>query len=137
MPSNKKNTEVVKKTDKEIVPVKESVGVIEQRVTNVEKVTDTLQNLVMQGLQSFGDYIAKKDEADKRQVELEDRQHRRGVWLLVFLVSIVFILLFTSLMLKQDELFKYIVQSSIAVGAGTGIAALLKPRKAKGTPSGD
>jgi amino acid permease len=137
MPSGKKNTDTPKKTDSEMVPVRESVGVIEQRVTNVEKVTDTLQSLIMQGLESFGDYIEKRDQADKRQVEMEDRQHRRGVWLLVFLVSIIFILLFTSLMLKQNELFKYIVQSSIAVGAGTGIAVLLKPRKAKGTPRGD
>jgi len=137
MPIRKTNKQVTRKSENEIVHAEQAVEVIEKRVTNVETLTNTLQNLVMKGLESFGDYITKRDEADKRQGEYEDKQHRRGVWLIVYLVAVVFVLAFTALLMKEENTFKEIIQGAIAIGAGTGIASLLPPRRNHGKKDDD
>jgi tetrahydromethanopterin S-methyltransferase subunit B len=104
---------------------------IERRISNLEKIADTVKEITEPAIASLSAYLDKKSNLQRRQQELDDKQHKRSVWILSFIVAVVFICM-TALLLNQFELVKFFIQSSLAVAAGTGIAALLKGRSKGG-----
>jgi len=68
-------------------------------------------------------------ELDKEKNKFRDSQHKRATKLIVILISVLFILSFVALILKEYELVKWILSLSFAVGAGAGITSLIKKRK--------
>jgi len=112
----------------EITHVKVEVAEFSQRIRNVEKFVDLLKDVSDGAYQLGKEFISNKAETEKRQQEFDDKQHRRGIWILVFLVAIIFCFCMTALLLQENELVKFVLQSSLAVAAGTGIASILKSR---------
>lgn len=112
----------------EITHVKVEVAEFDQRIRNVEKFVDMVKNISDNAYQLGRDFLNSRTETDKRQQEYEDKQHRRGIWTLVFLVAVIFIFSMTALWQKEIDIVKFVLQSSLAVAAGTGITAIWKNR---------
>jgi len=70
-----------------------------------------------------------KDAQHQREVDLQDKLHKRSVVVLFGVVSLVFVLLIYAMVLKEFDLVKIILGSSLAVAGGAGIANLFKGKK--------
>ena len=126
-----KNTKALQKqtvglTSLRNLPMKVEVEQIDKRVTNVEKVVDTIQDISTSAFELLAKYFEKKELSEQRQLEIEDRQHKRAVYLISLSIAIIFILCMTSIFLNQVALVQYFINSGLAIAAGTGLSSLLK-----------
>ena len=118
--------------DGDLVTAVQEVGRFEKRISNLEKVADTIKEIAEPAIKSFSDYFDKKAENQRRQQEFDDKQHKRSVLIISFAVGVVFILCMAALLKDQFDLVKFFIQSGLAVAAGTGISAILKGRSKGG-----
>lgn len=108
---------------------KSNIEQLDVRMRNIEKVAQTIENVTENGFASANEYLKNKAEQEKLDLELEDRQHKRSIWILGCVVVALFALLMTAMLLKQFELVKIILGSALAVGSGAGITSLFKRKK--------
>lgn len=102
---------------------------LDVRMRNIEKIAQTIENVTEKGFASANEYLKKKAEQEKLDLELEDRQHKRSIWILGCVILALFTLLMAAMLLKQFELVKIILGSALAVGSGAGITSLFKRKK--------
>ncbi|MDE3058492.1 MAG: hypothetical protein KGJ59_11105 [Bacteroidota bacterium] len=105
---------------------KVEVGQLDKRVTNVEKVTQTVSDLLATTINSVNEYFKKKNELEREQLEFEHIQHKRVVYLLSLAMTVVFILTLVAMLESQTELVKLFITSSLAVAAGSGLVSFLR-----------
>ena len=136
MPNGTRKKPAVNKTEGAAslsnLPVRVEVEQIDKRVTNVEKITETVGALLSAAITSANDYLKKKNEIEERQLELEHIQHKRGVYLLAFAIGVLFVLIMTAMLLAHAELVSSLVTSSLALAAGAGLMSFIKPSRKAG-----
>lgn len=99
------------------------------RMKHIEQIAKTVEMVAQNGFSVAEKYIDNKAAQDKLDIELEDKQHKRMIWVLAGVLGIVFILIMTAMLLKQFDLVKIILGSTLAVGGGAGIASLFKKKE--------
>jgi hypothetical protein len=125
--NNKSNdTKPEEAASQSVVPVNVEVQQFDLRMRNVEKVVEMVKDISEKASRLLTKHLEGKTECEKRQQEIDHIQHKRDVYLLVFAVSVIFILCMTALLQKEVELVKFFITSSLAIAAGTGIASLLR-----------
>ncbi len=102
---------------------------LDVRMRNIEQIAQTIESIADNGFASANQYFKNKAEQEKLDLELEDKQHKRSIIILACLISAVFVLLMTAMLLKQFDLVKIILGSTLAAGGGAGIASLFKREK--------
>lgn len=108
------------------LPVKVEVEQIDKRLTNLEKVISTVKDISDAAFGVLDEYLKKKTESEQRQLEIENIQHKRAVYLLAFAIIVLFILCITALLQNQIDLVKFFINSGLAIAAGTGLSSLMK-----------
>jgi len=106
------------------------------RVTSLEKIADTIKDIAEPAIKSVSDYLDKKASNQKRQLELEDKQQGRSIWVLLCGISAIFVLCMTALLKNQIDLVKVFIQSGLGVAAGSGIVAFIKGRSKRNSEQG-
>lgn len=124
----------------EIVEINYEIDRINDRVKSIERVAKTVEALAESGLKSWDKYLQQKNEREIREAELkkklhekeiesEDKKHKRSTIVLSGSMLIVFVLLMTAMVIGQYELVKVILSSTLAVAGGAGIATMFKRNK--------
>jgi hypothetical protein len=101
----------------------------DQRLTNIEKITSTIDHVADKALESWSHYLAQKNESEKREIETHNIQHKRASQILLISIVLVFSLLMVSIFKEQYDLVKMILGSSLALAAGAGLSTVFKTRK--------
>jgi len=114
---NEKEIEVSKKT--EIVE-------IDQRLRNVEQILDVVKHVSDTAVHSWTKYLEQKSQQEQKQSSLADAQHQRASKVLVYLVSLVFVLTLIALFQRQYDVVQIIIGSSLGVAAGAGMRSIFK-----------
>jgi hypothetical protein len=135
----KETKEASNAKDKEasIVPVNQNIEVFDQRIRNVEKIVDAFQDVSNKLFDLMNGYLGSKAENDKRQIGVDDVQHKRAAGVLVYAMTILFVLCFTALVTRQFDLVRFFIESSLAIAAGSGITALFKSTSRRKKSSGE
>ncbi len=130
----------IETTKKDVVEINYELERINDKVQNIERIAGTIESLADSGLKSWEKYLQQKDEREKREAELkrlvhekeieaEDKKHKRAVTILGGSILIVFILLLTAMLIAQYDLVKVILSSTLAVAGGAGITTMFKKEK--------
>lgn len=101
----------------------------DQRLQNIEKITNTIDNVAGKALESWTHYLEQKNESQKREIETHNTQHKRASLILLTSIILVFVLLMVAMFKEQYNLVKIILGSSLALAAGAGISTAFKARK--------
>ncbi len=112
--------------NQEAPPVEVEVKQFDERIRNVERVVDMIKGISDKAFELGTDYLIKKTEYEQRQQELDDTQHKRSVSLIVFAITVVFVLCMTALLENQVDLVRLFINSSLAAAAGMGVTSLLR-----------
>ena len=96
------------------------------RMKHIEKIAQTVEMVAEKGFETADKYFDNKAEQEQLNSELGDKQHKRSVFVLFGVILLVFILAMTAMILKQFDLVKIILASTLAVGGGAGITNLFK-----------
>jgi len=126
--------------ENELVEVNHELEKINSRVNNIEKIASTVEKLAEHGFESWSKYLSQKDEQEKRnaelkqiqhqrELELEDKIHKRSIIILGVFVSSIFLLILVAMLKEQTELVKIILTSSFALAGGAGVVSLFKKNK--------
>ncbi|MBE9398932.1 hypothetical protein IOQ59_16860 [Pontibacterium sp. N1Y112] len=124
----------------ELVAVNAEIERINDRVANIERIASTIEDVAEKGVEAFVKHLEHKEETQQkeldlekvkhqRELELEDTVHKRSVFIISATVFCVVALVFTAMLLGEQELVKTILTSSLAVGAGFGIRSALTKSK--------
>lgn len=100
----------------------------DQRLTNIEKITNTVDHVADKALESWSHYLGQKNESEKREIETRNIQHKRASQILLVSIILVFTLLMVSIFKDQYDLVKIILGSSLALAAGAGLSSAFKTR---------
>jgi Trk-type K+ transport system membrane component len=111
-----------RKSDDSIMPVRQEIQSIDQRLKSIEQFLATVDKAI----EAFDAYLDNKTETERRQQDIDDKQHRRMVWALVYAIAIVFVSTLTAMIMGQFDLVKFFVQSALAVAAGSGLTNLIE-----------
>lgn len=133
-----KETKDVSFENSEILPAQ--IERIDSRLRQIEKIAETVEVITEKGFDAASKYFESKADREKqeaemkdaqhqREVDLQDKLHKRSIVVLFGVVSLVFILLIYAMVLKEFDLVKIILGSSLAVAGGAGIANLFKGKK--------
>lgn len=116
-----------------VVEVSESQPVVEMqgRSANIDKLAETLTILTKEGISAWNNHIEKKSESEKIAAANEESQHKRSVMVLVYVLTLFFVLLIAALVKEQYELIKLLLTSGLAVSAGAGLSGLFKKKSDK------
>lgn len=125
---------------KNIVEISHEIDRINEKVQSIERIASTVESLADSGLKSWDKYLQQKDEREKREailkrqlhekeIESEDKKHKRSTFILGSLIAVVFILLLSALIVKQYDLVQIILNSTLAVAGGAGITSMFKKGK--------
>lgn len=118
--------------DKElVVPQRTEIVEIDQRLRNVEQIVDVVKHVSDKAVDSWSKYLEQKAQQAEKELALADAQHKRSSGVMVYVISVVFILCIISLFKEQYELVKLIIGSSLAVGAGAGLHTLFKGKQSE------
>ncbi|NOR44460.1 MAG: hypothetical protein GQ534_02650 [Candidatus Delongbacteria bacterium] len=120
--------------------IKYELGQLSGKVQNIERVTKTIETLAEHGFESWNNYLKQKNEREKREseltrhvhekeVETEDKKHKRSVVILGGTIAVFFILIITAMILEQYDLVKIIINSSLAIAAGAGVGSMFRKEK--------
>ena len=126
--------------NKDIARVNGEIERINDRVANIEKVAETIEDLAEKGVEAWTAHLRhkqdnqyKKHEIEidkhKRELDLEDKVHRRSMLVIGFATLTLVGLVLTAMLLGQIELAKTILTSSFAIGAGFGLKSVLSKSK--------
>jgi len=96
------------------------------RMKHIEQIAKTVEMVAENGFSVADKYFDNKAKQEQLDLELEDKQHKRMILVLSGLLCMVFVLIMTAMLLKQFELVKIILGSTLAVGGGAGITSLFK-----------
>jgi hypothetical protein len=96
----------------------------EESLSNISKVITDLKPILEKGIDAFTEYYSKKSDIEIRTIEVDDKKHKRSIYLLYFVIGFVFVLCTISVFLNQIEYAKVIVNSVLAVAAGIGIKSM-------------
>lgn len=110
---------------------------MDNRLKQIEKIAETVESITEKGLEAATKYLENKAETDRcaaetknaqhqREIELQDKQHKRSTIVLSLIVSIVFVLIIVSMYMQQFELVKIILNSSLAVAGGAGLSSIFR-----------
>lgn len=110
---------------------------LDSRLKQIEKIAETVESITGKGLIAATKYFEKKAEQDRieaeaadaqhlREIELQDKLHKRSVSMLSLIILVVFVLVITAMVMGQFELVKIILGSSLAVAGGAGMAGLFR-----------
>lgn len=110
---------------------------IDTRLRQIEKIAETVESITEKGLEAATRYLENKAETDRqaaeaanaqhqREIEVQDKQHKRSVIVLSLIVLVVFSLIVIAMLMAQFELAKIILGSSLAVAGGAGITNLFR-----------
>lgn len=117
-------------TTKEESPLERAELVsFDHRLQNIEKITNTIDNVAGKALESWTHYLEQKNESEKREIETHNMQHKRASRILLTSIVLVFILLMVSIFKEQYDLVKIILGSSLALAAGAGLSTAFKTKK--------
>ena len=114
-----------------LVPRQTEIVEIDQRLRNVEQIVDVIKHVSDKAVDSWGKYLEQKTQQAEKESAFADSQHKRSAGVLVYVVSLVFVLCIVSLLKEQYELVKLIIGSSLAVGAGAGLQSIFKVKKSE------
>jgi len=98
------------------------------RMKHIEQIAQTVEMIAEKGFTAAEKYFDNKAEQEQLDSELSDKQHKRSVFVLFGVVLLVFVLVMTAMLLKQFDLVKIILASTLAVGGGAGITNLFKKK---------
>lgn len=98
------------------------------RMKHIEQIAQTVEMVAEKGFSTAETYFANKSEQERLELELTDKQHKRSIFILSGVIVLVFIMIMTAMLLKQFELVKIILASSLAVGGGAGFTTLFKKK---------
>ncbi|MBL5979691.1 hypothetical protein JAO85_20645 [Comamonas sp. NyZ500] len=115
------------KTDVAVSKV-QTVVELEAKSNNVDKLAEAVTILTKEGLSTWNNHIEKKAEASKIAAANEESQHKRTVMVLVYLLTLFFGLLLTTIIKEQYEMSKLLLTSGLAVSAGVGLNGLFKKK---------
>ena len=112
---------------------------LDNRLKQIEKIAETVESITEKGLAAATKYLESKAETERqeavaanaqhqREIELQDKQHKRSVLVLSLTVLVVFTLVVIAMFMGQFDLVKIILGSSVAVAGGAGIANLFRGR---------
>ena len=116
-----------------VVQSPEEYRQVAQRIANVERFIETFEQVADKGLEAWNGYLEKKMTGDEQARQLEDKQHLRTCWVVIYACTLIFGLSAICLIRGQSELVKLIFDSSLAVAAGAGLTLVLRSttKKAK------
>ena len=128
------------KDSKDIVEINYEIERINEKVQSIERIASTVESLADSGLKSWDKYLQQKDEREKREailkrqlhekeIESDDKKHKRSTLILGSLIFTVFILLISALVVEQYNLVQIILNSTLAVAGGAGITSMFKKEK--------
>ncbi|WDD99821.1 hypothetical protein [Thalassomonas actiniarum] len=103
-----------------------SIEQLNVRMKHIETIAETVEMIAEKGFTTAEKYFDNKAEQEKLDAELNDEQHKRSVFVLFGVIFLVFVLVMTAMILKQFDLVKIILGSTLAVGGGAGITTLFK-----------
>jgi len=103
-----------------------SIEQLNVRIRHIETIAKTVEMVAEKGFATAEKYFDNKAEQEKLDSELNDVQHKRSVYVLFGVILLVFVLTMTAMVLKQFDLVKIILGSTLAVGGGAGITTLFK-----------
>jgi cation transport ATPase len=103
-----------------------SIEQLNVRMKHIETIAETIEKVAEKGFATAEKYFDNKAEQEKLDSELSDAQHKRSVSILLVVILLVFVLTMAAMVLKQFDLAKIILGSTLAVGGGAGITTLLK-----------
>lgn len=112
---------------------------LDSRLRQIEKIAETVESIAENGFAAATKYLESKAESERkeaetadaqhqREIEFQDKLHKRSVVALSLIVLAVFTLVVIAMFMGQFELVKIILGSSLAVAGGAGIAGLFKGR---------
>lgn len=106
---------------------------VARRIANIEKFVETIEHVADKGVETWSQHLANKLAGDDQARRLEDKQHLRTCWVLVYACTLLFGLSAMCLLKGQSELVKLIFDSSLAVAAGASLTSILRtdPKKPK------
>lgn len=113
------------------MPHQTEIVEIDQRLRNVEQIVDVVKHVSDKAVDSWAKYLEQKTQQAEKESTLADFQHKRSTGVLVYVVSLVFMLCVIALFKEQYELVKLIIGSSLAVGAGAGLHTLFKGKQSE------
>lgn len=110
---------------------------LDTRLKQIERIAGTVESIAENGFAAATKYLESKAETERKQaeaedaqhqreIELQDRLHKRSVVVLSLIVFVVFVLVITAMFMGQFELVKIILGSSLAVAGGAGMAGLFR-----------
>lgn len=103
-----------------------SIEQLNVRMKHIESIAETVEMIAEKGFTTAEKYFDNKADQEKLDAELNDAQHKRSVFVLFAVIFLVFVLIMTAMILKEFDLVKIILGSTLAVGSGAGIASLFK-----------
>ena len=98
------------------------------RMKHIEQIAQTVEMIAEKGFDTAEKYFDNKAKQEQLDSDLGDKQHKRSVFVLLGVILLVFILAMTAMLLKQFDLVKIILASTLAVGGGAGITNLFKKK---------
>lgn len=107
---------------------------VARRIANIEKFVETIEHVADKGVETWSQHLANKMAGDDQARRLEDKQHQRTCWVLVYACTLLFGLSAMCLLKGQSELVKLIFDSSLAVAAGAGLTSVLRTTPRKPSP---
>lgn len=102
---------------------------VNQRLQNVEKIANTIDNVAGKALESWQHYLDQKNEQEKREIENHNIQNKRAIQVLVISLILIFIMVMFAMFKEQYDIVKIILGSYLALAAGAGIATNFRTKK--------
>lgn len=120
-----------KQDDNLVVQQRSEMVEIDQRLKSVEQIVEVVKHVSDKAVDSWSKYLEQKSQQAEKELALTDAQHKRSSGVMVYVISVIFILCVISLLKEQYDLVKLIIGSSLAVGAGAGLNTLFKGKRSE------
>ena len=101
---------------------------IDRRLENIEKMMGVAENVAEKAIETWENNQKRKSENELKDLLYRNEQHKRTGNILIGIILAIFILCLVSMFMKQFDLVKLILSSSLAVGAGAGLTSFLQRR---------
>ncbi len=108
-----------------ISDVNHELDVINEKISHIQEITSTIENLAASGLEAFNQHLTSQDQNKRLEIEFRDKKNKRALILLGVIVSAVLVLVLTAMLHEQFQLVSTILNSSLALGAGAGLAKFI------------
>lgn len=99
---------------------------IDRRLEQIEKMVDVAQEVAGQAIKSWENNQKRKANNQQKELLIKNDQHKRITWILTSILTAIFILCLISMFMKQYDLTKLILNSSLAIAAGAGLSTFVQ-----------